>query len=709
MTFLGQTRGILLALIVIITHSYLFKQKVDIAFHAATDITINVRVNTFFKQIPSGNEYLVRLESINGRKIPYFYRPNVKLITPSEYQWALGERWKLAATIRPIYGRLNEAGFDLERYFISQGIHARAKINLDQPPQLIAATRSLRLATYQIVTNYIRDLPNASLMYALTFGDRNHLSPEQWNRLKTSGLIHLIAISGLHIGIAYILGWKLGHLVRILAPKWFIAPYAFAVLFSCGYAWMAGFSIPTVRALIMCTLLGFFYVNRSGFSQWRILLLTMSIMLAIDPFSSISTSFWLTFTAIAVIYIITSIKSYAEASRLYQLLIMQLAMTVLMLPATVFFFSGFSVSSLVYNLIFISWFSLVVVPTLFLALFLSIAGLFDVQWLWNLIDALLSPVFWSIQFSTLSWVSIGNKGALITLIVLLYILFTPFLSRIIRFGYGTALLSLSVITLNTDQSEKSWRVKVLDVGHGLALLVEKNGQHLLYDTGNKWPGGSIAESVIEPVLKTNGVRKIDAFVLSHSDSDHAGGRDYIEKVFSPTFRYSSQHISGYSPCIAGENWQWNGLKFEVFWPPRLVKRAYNPHSCVIRVSDDYSSLLLTGDVELIAELLLAQKKHHIASDIMLVPHHGSATSSSAYLIDAVKPNVAIASVAKGNQWNLPNPDVVKRYQENGTVWLSTGESGQITIELDELGWTINTHRSRQYLTWYRQTLRKGVE
>ncbi len=166
-------------------------------------------------------------------------------------------------------------------------------------------------------------------------------------------------------------------------------------------------------------------------------------------------------------------------------------------------------------------------------------------------------------------------------------------------SFVTLVILVTGVALFYERITNSWRVDVLDVGHGLAVLIEKHGKVTLYDTGKAWNSGSIAQQVISPVLHRRGFGTIDMFIISHADSDHAGGRQYIEQHFSPAQKFSSQNYANYQSCIAGERWYWQALYFEVLWPPKQVNRAYNPHSCVVRVVDKESDfkLLLTGDIE----------------------------------------------------------------------------------------------------------------
>lgn len=181
------------------------------------------------------------------------------------------------------------------------------------------------------------------------------------------------------------------------------------------------------------------------------------------------------------------------------------------------------------------------------------------------------------------------------------------------------------------------------------------------------------------------------------------------KKMRPQWVRSSHYLSDF-PCIKGQDFEWQGLKMTVLWPPRQVTRAYNPHSCVIRMEDEENqfSFLMTGDIDALAEWILIREPEQLNSDVVLVPHHGSRTSSIEPFVNAVQADAAIASLAKGNQWGMPQPQVVETYRRHLTQWFDTGELGQITLYVEQRRWQIVSRRDT-FNAWYRQMLRNQVE
>lgn len=380
-------------------------------------------------------------------------------------------------------------------------------------------------------------------------------------------------------------------------------------------------------------------------------------------------------------------------------------------PLSALFFQGVSLSGVLYNLIFVPWVSLVIVPSLFITCMVSALGFSFAVTMWQLIDWMFNPIILATQFSSYGWLPISNSSWLGLISLAVVAVVYRVLSR------GFFLIFSIVVATNLGLSsvfkkQPDWRVDILDVGHGLAILIEQKGEVVLYDTGSAWVGGSVAESVILPVLIRRGVNQIEGLILSHQDSDHAGGKDVIASVLKPNWIRASEFSVNHLPCEDGQSWRWGGLDFNVLWPPQTVSRSFNPHSCVIRIFDRENghNILLTGDVENVVEWLLVRNNPSaLASDIIVVPHHGSGTSSNKQFVSTVQPEFAIASLAKNSRWNLPSEDVVFRYENVGARWFDTGESGQISIEFINHSKKISSMRNRQSVRWYRQMLRNGVE
>ncbi|MDW6003688.1 DNA internalization-related competence protein ComEC/Rec2 [Vibrio mangrovi] len=697
--------GICIAFLLILFHGNLIKRQSDILFQSGHDITINAKVDSFFTQNSFGYTGSVRVLSINNTPVEWWRQPRVKLYTATELH--PGDVLDVQVSVKPIVGLLNEAGFDSERYYFSQGIVA--KVFARSEAQLKTIGDSFRYRLFQHVEQQLQDNPFRGIILALSFANRNELSESQWRLLKNSGLAHLVAISGLHIGIAYTFGFFLGMPVSRFGRYFLWAPVISGGISAVIYSWLAGFSLPTIRALLMLLIHIVLRVSHIRIGLRDRFLVTLGCMLTINPFVSISVSFWMSFTAVFFVFYLVSLEKDRSQQLWLEKLKQQVkghtALMLCMLPVSAGFFGGISLVAPLYNLIFIPWFSLLIVPLLFVGLVVVTLGGFA-GLIWAGISQLLEPVIWSAAFADGVWIFTSAHMTHLFVGLTCILLLQPILSsRIIGFFF----LVFWGSSIGRGETTK-WQVDILDVGHGLSVLIEKNGHYVLYDTGKSWPGGSMSQSVVTPVLRWRGARNLDGLILSHLDNDHAGGRFDIEKVWHPVWKRASQRLPGYQPCSQGTSWRWQTLKFDVLWPPKQVVKSHNDESCTIRVSDDAEhSILLTGDIEKHSEQEMLQQNLPLASEVVIVPHHGSHTSSSLKWIKKVQADVAVASLAGMNPWHLPSPRIVKRYRDNGTQWLETAISGQIRIIFQQKKRQFNTIRRDTLSPWYRQMLRKQVE
>ncbi|MEZ8377881.1 DNA internalization-related competence protein ComEC/Rec2 [Vibrio splendidus] len=729
-----RARGLVTALILVICLGNAIEIQTSRLFQSGQNTTINASVVSLFSENSHGFESVIVARSIGGEKLIFPQLIKLRLFTP--FKLTLGDDVYLSVSIKPVWGKLNEAGFDLEKYLFSTGVVANATYRADTQYRIHTNT-NMRSHWFENRLERLSELANQDLIMALSFGYRDLIHPQRWDLLKSSGLIHLMAISGLHIGIAFGIGYQVGKVFRLLSPSFLWFPTIFGLGLAYFYSWFAGFTLPTLRALVMCIIASYFLWRGQNISVLRYVVLSLCVVLLIWPFSALSSSFWLSFGALgAVIYIaLNSRPSSSNATliaRLLQLIKIQLMLTFLIAPFSILFFKGVSLVSVLYNLLLLPWVSVVTIPLLFLAMLLSLilesvsevmsltalSNGFSEQ-LWMLVDLSLDPLVFSLPFSERFWIQVDNHSMALSVFL---ILFFGFVSRYLKRTLSILVIAVFVLWWEFGKQQNKLTIDILDVGHGLSLVLEKNNQVVVYDLGNVWQGGSIVESLLIPTLNQRGVHEVEGVIVSHFDSDHAGGYPALLENYNPKWIRASQNInqptkstvqvqSNIQTCTFGEVWNWQGLEFEVLWPPQRVKRAYNPHSCVVRIFEPNSefSMLLTGDIERVSEWLLAREGQRLKSDVMLVPHHGSNSSSIKPFIEAVSPQLAIASLAKGNQWGMPSKSVIERYHETGSAWLDTGESGQITITISKEGWKYHTIREQQGRQWYRQMLRKGVE
>ncbi|WP_415668860.1 DNA internalization-related competence protein ComEC/Rec2 [Vibrio rarus] len=731
---LNWTLGLCLASAVSLVQSHIFVRDVNTLFNCAGNITINIQLNSTFRTNLYFSNSVVEVLEVQGCDAPVSGQLLLKVPIELAHQMQLGETWQVSAKIKPIIGLLNEAGFDAEKHYFSQRVIAQGKVlevikKIESP--------NLRGRWFAQIYQQTQQLESQPLLLALLFGERSFIDKEQWQDLKRTGLAHLIAISGLHIGLAYAVGWWVGHLIRIAVPSGMWLPLLSAVTMAVFYAWLAGFSLPTQRALVMCVIGSAALLLGLRWSRWQVLWLTLAIVLSMSPMSALSSSLWLSVGAVVVIILAlesltqwppaparhqsSEIKSLpihspprpqrtgsALLSALHQKwrawLRVQLFLSLGLAPICAWFLGGVAWLSMLFNAMAIPLVSLYVVPLLLAGIMLNEVSHSLAMLLFGLADrglVLLQDVVAFSQGYTLLWWQATRTQ--IGLMVLLFCLVC------LRKKLRVVVASMSVMVLVAVEFyaySPQWRLDVLDVGHGLAVLIRSNNRAVLYDTGAHWGDSGMAELVVEPVIRNKGTQ-LDALFISHWDNDHQGGMEYLLRRFLPKEVFSSQRDGQTSPCIQGQFWWWQGLSFQMVWPPQQVRRAYNPHSCVIRISDGQHSVLLTGDIDAVAEYQLAHMS--LQSDVVIVPHHGSNTSSTMPFVRNTAADWAIASVAKQGRWSLPSHKVIHRYQHMRSKWLDTGEKGQVSVYFLDSELKIVTLRSPQTDAWYRKILRNRVE
>jgi len=694
--------GLALAYVVILMHGNVLRYQTETLFQAGQDITIIADVNSLFKPINFGFQGIVVVRSINGEALTRFSRPKIRLSSPVLLK--LGERISARVRVKPIYGLMNGIGFDAEQHALTQGITGAGAMDRKQS-FFIISQHSVRAQLIDSTKEKTHQLEHQAMVLALMFGVREGISKQNWQNLKQSGLSHLVAISGLHVGIAFGIGWLLGFTLLRVHSLFLHAPILIGLVVALSYAWLAGFSIPTQRAVLMCFLVCTLTQLAGHVPNSLKWLLVLSVLLILAPFSVASPSLWMSMSAVGIIFFYQT-KSRSRRTIFGQAIEVQLFLVVMMMPLVIYLFQGLSLGAVVYNLIFVPWFTMVVIPLVFLSF---VCHLF-VPWFelpWWVLEHSLKPIDWAMEYSRWTWFDMSNQSLLwlVTSAAVLTI------SRFVAKQYVCLIAYCASLSLITWREVPLWRITVIDVGHGLSVMVQQDDRAFIYDTGAAWQTSSIAEQFITPLMIARGISDLDYLAISHFDNDHAGGVKELKERWAPKMTLASQTGYSLTPCIKGRTWQWDGITIEALWPPTTTARAYNPHSCVFKLVHKASptTLLLAGDIEAIAEWILVRDGQKLDSDILIVPHHGSKTSSIAAFVKAVSPEVAVASLAKGGRWQLPDENVVKRYQQAGAKWMDTGQDGQVMFDIYPDRYQVTALRESKGKTWYRQMLRNGVE
>jgi len=609
-----------------------------------------------------------------------------------------GQSWQFRVKLKPPVGLLNESLFDYEMWLFQQGIGAKGYVKNDINNRLLEDGSIFNLFPFlreKIRENIHRneDKPESrAVLAALVVGDKSAISQDLWTVFRRTGVNHLIAISGLHIGLIAVLSyWLIGYLWRMSARLCLIYPAPYiqsisALLFSFLYSGLAGFSISTQRALIMLVVVlsaKLVFVNLRPTKQLSIAVFAVLIL---NPISVVSPGFWLSFVAVASIFFVVYGKQ--QHSKIFSFLSIQWSITLFMMPFLLFWFNEISIISPIVNLVLVPLFSFAIVP---LGLLVSVLDLIDWWFFGKLLDYYLILLDFILvglnQVSQLSWSSFEvirpNWGSFIILLLSAFIWHFPvnITPKII------SLIAISTVfySLNKEVRSSGLVMTVLDVGQGLSLLIEQGRFRLVYDLGPRYGKSSSAtESVVLPFLKNKGIDKIDQLVISHLDSDHSGNYSSFLNKIKVDKTYSGEKIldhKGFSQCQTENGWSWGQTSF-VFLNNSDDQVSGNNASCVLKITVGNYSILLTGDIEKAAEnTLLKNKADMLDADIVVIPHHGSKTSSSKAFIEAINPQIVVNSSGYLNRYNFPANSVKQRWESNGAMFLDTAMLGSIKIKI----------------------------
>ncbi|MEL0083568.1 MAG: DNA internalization-related competence protein ComEC/Rec2, partial [Gammaproteobacteria bacterium] len=647
-----------------------------------------------------------------------WYRPDHALLP--------GEQWRMAVRLKRPHGFANPGLFDYSAWLAQRHIGATGYVDSADPPERIAVDQ-YALATWRarLVTqlgNQLTGHPQTGIIGALALGDRTAISDQQWQVIRASGTSHLLAISGLHIGLVGALFWWLGSglwryqsrgLVHLPAP---LAGALVGWMAALGYALLSGFAVPAQRAMIMFTVLVVAtWLRREPFSR-RSFLIALVLVLLWEPLAVQQAGFWLSFTALAIIG--WCLVGRQTGSRWWRLLQIQLALWLALTPLVMLFFDQQSLVSLPANLVAIPLVTLVVLPLSLLGVALMMAIPAVAAWL-----LVLAARAMDITWRWLEWITrqgdsliagqpsvlaVSNPWvALLATAGLLWLLAPRGMpARWLGLGCLIPIFSPLFVTAGYPQSSDFdsgiFESRVVDVGQGLAVIVTTANHLLVYDVGARFSdrfdaGADLLVPLVAPLLRERGMQAISRVVISHGDSDHAGGLPgllagiSVLRVDSGTpNQLAERGIAAVSPCRSGEQWVWDGVLFEYLHQPTLASAADNDRSCVLRVGGA-SGLLLPGDLGIASEQRLMQylgsqnQLDKLQAQVLLIPHHGSRNASSRAFIETVAPQLAVASSGYANRFNHPHPITLERYQRAQVKVVTTAQVGAVMMRFDRQG------------------------
>ena len=646
-----------------------------------------------------------------------------------------GERWDLVVRLKRPHGTVNPNGFDVEAWLLQNNLRATGYVRTDDANRRLDAFAG-RADDYvartreTIRTRILAALdgrPYAGVIAALAIGDERAIPAAQWQLFNRTGVGHLISISGLHITFfATLIGagmywlWRRSHALTTWLPARKAAAVA-GVVAAFVYVLLAGFQIPAQRTLYMLTVAAIgLWLGRPGTAS-VVWLWALAVVLAWDPWASLTPGFWLSFGAVGLLlYIgvgrVGRAPVWREATRA------QAAITLGLIPLMLILFQQISIVSPLANAVAIPVVTFMVVPLALAAIVMPWDLLLVVAhevfaYVASFLDLLsgLPSAVWE-QHAPPAWAAIAGAVGVLWLLAPRGV---P--GRL----FGLAWLMPLFVVVPLLPAPGAFQLTVLDVGQGLAVLVQTRQHALLYDTGPRFNDTADAGNrIIAPMLRSIGVARLDVLMVSHQDTDHSGGAmSLLETVpvaaflsslpeGHPLVRTRTEHGESANRCLAGDKWTWDGVEFAVLHPLAATfsnpKLKPNDLSCVLRIANSAGSALLTGDIEARTEAdLVRRSAEALHADVLVVPHHGSKTSSTLAFIAAVHPDTAVFTPGYRNRFRHPRPEIVERYDAAGVRSYRTDYDGAVTFTIGDGQMREPLLERAQRARYWRETPRRG--
>ena len=678
------------------------------------DVLLTGRIASLPQLLGDGTRFLLDVDEVRTpgavvpRGIALTWYSNAKGEHPVP-RLVPGERWAFSARLKRPRGLANPHTFEFEPWALERDIRATGYVRAKPVPERVGPAvdgwpytiHRWRDAIRGAMLEALGDARLRGVIVALAIGDQDAIPADDWEVFWRTGVGHLMSISGLHItmfaGIAFAIAHFLwvrvpGLALRIPARKAAIVAGTLAAL---AYTLMTGYAVPAQRTFMMLAAVALCVLADRHGSPSRVLALAALAVLLLDPWAALSAGFWLSFGAVAAIFYAMGLRT-GEPGRVRAALVEQLTVTIVMVPMLLALFQEVSLVSPLANAIAIPVVSLVVVPLSILGGFTGSAWLLALAH--GIMQALMAPLE---RLADLPLAMLESHAPQAWTVVAAVVGCAWMLAPRgvpMRSAGAIWIMPLFAVTPPKPSWGEAW-IDVLDVGNGLAIVVRTASHALAYDAGPAWHGdGDTGSRIVVPYLRGEGVARLDGLVVSHADDDHAGGAISLAASREPPWLLSPLPASHPLQsmfdtsirCEAGRRWRWDGVEFAVLHPaaeayapePGRKARKENDRSCVLRVATIGASALLTGDAEARSEYeMLRRDAAALRSSVLVVPHHGSRTSSTPEFLDAVAPAVAVFSVGYLNRFHHPHAAIVGRYLQSGAAVRRTDREGALRVVL----------------------------
>ena len=616
--------------------------------------------------------------------------------------------------LKPAYGRLNPYDVNVQKLYLSKGVVAVGYIK-KHSSTVVKHAHSVR---YDIAS-YIQQLglSNQAWFLALLLGERSEFTADDWTLLQRTGTAHVFSISGMHLAIVAAAVMAISSIALWIIQSFFGAhrPITNAryvvlsvlILSTFCYALLSGGALPVFRAFILlfvaCILMRF---NRVwGVAHIGVVMTTACVLFM--PLSVYQSSFYLSISAVIAIWFLTWRFQLGSKPWYLSLLYIQIGLSLLLSAITLCWFGQVSTIGIIVNLIVLPIVS-VALPFVFIICLLGyvLDGTIVGPWLVTMLQYSDEGFTLILSFlhslSAFSYAMVSAHYSIMQTVCFMFICIIGVLPCWRGKYYSICVLTtaLCISFMAIPYSNARWYLHVLDVGQGTAMVITKGRRAIVVDTGPSHNGNApVVTNVIPKILTQYGVNNVDHVVHSHSDNDHAGGREALT-LWLARMGYKAQWYSPLKGCERGKQIHWQGLTLAFLWPLKGNHVDSNNTSCVLRITDGENTLLLPGDIERSAEYALLQKEKTMSADVLVAPHHGSLTSSTNIWVKRVQPQTVIYTQGFENRWAFPNKSVYERYKHHGAKQLLSSEQGYIRVEFTQSGHITTGMRTDILRRWF---------